>query len=51
MNFMLINILVSSDALRTLQVGILKFSGPLASDYGRIAFMARSRPLYSAPGP
>ena len=33
--FMLINILVSSDALRTLPVGILKFSGPLASDYGR----------------
>lgn len=33
--FMLINILVSSDALRTLPVGILKFSGPLASDHGR----------------
>lgn len=33
--FMLINILVSSDALRTLPVGILKFSGPLATDYGR----------------
>lgn len=33
--FMLINILVSSDSLRTLPVGILKFSGPLASDYGR----------------
>ncbi|HHW73004.1 MAG TPA: carbohydrate ABC transporter permease [Firmicutes bacterium] len=34
--FMLVNILVSSDALRTLPVGILKFSGPLASDYGRM---------------
>jgi len=33
--FMLVNILVSSDALRTLPVGILKFSGPLASDHGR----------------
>lgn len=33
--FMLINILVSRDALRTLPVGILKFSGPLASDHGR----------------
>lgn len=33
--FMLINILVSSDSLRTLPVGILKFSGPLASDHGR----------------
>lgn len=34
--FMLINILVSSDHLRTLPVGILKFSGTLASDYGRM---------------
>ncbi len=33
--FMLINILVSRDALRTLPVGILKFSGALASDHGR----------------
>lgn len=34
--FMLINILVSSDSLRTLPVGILKFSGTLATDYGRM---------------
>lgn len=33
--FMLINILVSSDKLRTLPVGILKFSGALSSDFGR----------------
>lgn len=33
--FMLINILVSRDALRTLPVGIHKFSGALASDHGR----------------
>ena len=33
--FMLINILISRDALRTLPVGILKFSGALASDHGR----------------
>ncbi len=32
--FMLVNMLVSSDALRTLPVGILKFSGPLSSRYG-----------------
>ncbi|NLJ79992.1 MAG: carbohydrate ABC transporter permease [Firmicutes bacterium] len=34
--FMLINILVSSDALRTLPVGILKFTGTLVTDYGRM---------------
>lgn len=33
--FMLINILVSSDSLRTLPVGILRFSSALSSDYGR----------------
>lgn len=33
--FMLINILVSKDSMRTLPVGILKFSGALASDHGR----------------
>jgi len=33
--FMLINILVSSESLRTLPVGILRFSSALSSDYGR----------------
>lgn len=33
--FMLINILVSSDNLRTLPSGILRFSSALSSDYGR----------------
>lgn len=33
--FMLINILVSSNALKSLPVGILKFSGALSSDFGR----------------
>ncbi len=33
--FMLINILVSSETLRTLPVGILRFSSALSSDYGR----------------
>ena len=33
--FMLINILVSSDSLRTLPSGILRFSSALSSDYGR----------------
>lgn len=32
--FMLVNMLVSSNSLRTLPVGILKFSGPLTSKYG-----------------
>ncbi|HHY09897.1 MAG TPA: carbohydrate ABC transporter permease [Firmicutes bacterium] len=33
--FMLINILVRSASLRTLPVGIMMFSGPLASDFGK----------------
>ncbi|BAS26270.1 carbohydrate ABC transporter permease [Limnochorda pilosa] len=33
--FMLINILVSDDALKSLPVGILRFSGALSSDYGK----------------
>lgn len=33
--FMLINILVSDNSLRSLPVGILRFSGSLSSDYGR----------------
>jgi len=33
--FMLVNILVSSERLRTLPVGILRFSSALSSDYGR----------------
>lgn len=33
--FMLINILVSAEGLRTLPVGILRFSSALSSDYGR----------------
>ncbi len=33
--FMLINILVSAESLRTLPVGILRFSSALSSDYGR----------------
>ncbi|BAS26201.1 carbohydrate ABC transporter permease [Limnochorda pilosa] len=33
--FMLINILVSRDALKSLPVGILRFSGALSSDYGK----------------
>jgi len=33
--FMLINILVSREDLRSLPVGVARFSGPLASDYGR----------------
>ncbi len=33
--FMLINILSSSDAIKSLPVGIAKFSGALASDYGK----------------
>ncbi|HEY8531989.1 MAG TPA: carbohydrate ABC transporter permease [Limnochorda sp.] len=33
--FMLINILVSDDRLKSLPVGILKFSGALSSDYGK----------------
>jgi raffinose/stachyose/melibiose transport system permease protein len=33
--FMLINILTSSDAIKSIPVGINRFSGALASDYGR----------------
>jgi len=33
--FMLVNILVSQNELKSLPVGISKFSGPLASDYGK----------------
>ena len=33
--FMLINILTSSDAIKSLPVGINKFAGALATDYGR----------------
>jgi raffinose/stachyose/melibiose transport system permease protein len=33
--FMLVNMLVSKDALRSLPVGIFRFSGALASDYGK----------------
>ncbi len=33
--FMLINILVSKNSLKSLPVGILKFSGALSSDYGK----------------
>ncbi len=33
--FMLINVLVSKNSLKSLPVGILKFSGALASDYGK----------------
>jgi raffinose/stachyose/melibiose transport system permease protein len=33
--FMLINILTSSDAIKSLPVGIARFSGALGSDYGR----------------
>ena len=33
--FMLINILVSDNALKSLPVGILRFSGALSSDYGK----------------
>lgn len=33
--FMLVNILASREALKSLPVGILKFSGALASDYGK----------------
>jgi raffinose/stachyose/melibiose transport system permease protein len=33
--FMLINMLVSKDSLRSLPVGIFRFSGALASDYGK----------------
>ncbi len=33
--FMLINMLVSKDTLRSLPVGIFRFSGALASDYGK----------------
>lgn len=33
--FMMINIIVSSEALKTLPVGIMKFSSALASDYGK----------------
>ncbi|MDR2898219.1 MAG: carbohydrate ABC transporter permease [Spirochaetaceae bacterium] len=33
--FMLINILTSSDSVKSLPVGIAKFSGALASDYGK----------------
>lgn len=33
--FMLINILASSDKIKSLPVGILKFSGALATDYGK----------------
>jgi raffinose/stachyose/melibiose transport system permease protein len=33
--FMLINMLVSKDSLRSLPVGIMKFSGALTSDYGK----------------
>jgi raffinose/stachyose/melibiose transport system permease protein len=33
--FMLINILVSKNSLKSLPVGILKFSGTLSSDYGK----------------
>ncbi|MDR1837436.1 MAG: carbohydrate ABC transporter permease [Treponema sp.] len=33
--FMFINVLVSSDRLKTLPVGINMFSGPLATDYGK----------------
>ena len=32
---MLINILASTNAIKSLPVGILKFSGTLASDYGK----------------
>jgi raffinose/stachyose/melibiose transport system permease protein len=33
--FMLINILTRDDAIKSIPVGIAKFSGALASDYGR----------------
>ena len=33
--FMLVNILASKGSLKSLPVGILKFSGALASDYGK----------------
>lgn len=33
--FMLVNMLVSKDSLRSLPVGIFKFSGALSSDYGK----------------
>jgi raffinose/stachyose/melibiose transport system permease protein len=33
--FMLINILTSSDAIKSIPVGINRFSGSLASDYGK----------------
>lgn len=33
--FMLINILAASDSIKSLPVGILKFSGALATDYGK----------------
>jgi raffinose/stachyose/melibiose transport system permease protein len=33
--FMLVSILVSDEKLKSLPVGVAKFSGPLASDYGR----------------
>ncbi|WP_324668075.1 carbohydrate ABC transporter permease [Geochorda subterranea] len=33
--FMLINVLVSDNALKSLPVGILRFSGALSSDYGK----------------
>lgn len=33
--FMLINILVSKESLKSLPVGMMKFSGALASDYGK----------------
>jgi raffinose/stachyose/melibiose transport system permease protein len=33
--FMLINILVSSDRLKTIPVGMNMFSGALATDYGK----------------
>jgi raffinose/stachyose/melibiose transport system permease protein len=33
--FMLINILTSNDAIKSIPVGINRFSGALASDYGK----------------